>query len=198
MKPAFTTYHYGDNGVRDHGWGCSYRNAQTLASALHVKPIPTLKQMLSVYGLAFPKGGRDKRHLWIEPPQVRTILWKLCGVRSDAVLYTREDPKQFESTKMLRSKLSDFVEHFNDASSLLQRLDQHFADSGGLPVIVDDAIYSYMLVPHRAKDKYTLIDPHVGRGKRGSIRVLSKTDFVAKSGWMMLFPHFGPPKILAS
>ena len=69
QKPAYTTYHYGDCGVVDHGWGCSYRNAQTLVSALGIEPVPTMQDMLSVYGLSLPKGGRGKRYLWIEPPQ---------------------------------------------------------------------------------------------------------------------------------
>lgn len=194
-KLSYTTYHYGDCDVVDHGWGCSYRNAQTLSSALKIDPVPTVQEMLAVYGLSLPTGGRGKRYLWIEPPQVKHILYKLRGIRCHTLLFTQQD----QLFRMLRSTPSDFDRQVTTKEDLLTSVDKHFVDTGGLPVIIDDSIYSYAIAPNSKKDRYTLIDPHVSRGKRGSVRVLTKNEFVSRPGWMLLFPtYLGHAKVQTS
>ena len=69
-------------------------------------------------------------------------------------------------------------------------LDQHFKETGGLPAIIDDGICSFVLAPGRSKfpEAYTLIDPHVGRGREGSVRAFGKNDLMLREGWMVLLP----------
>ena len=46
----------------DHGWGCSYRNAQTVAAAMG-KAVPSMKDLLGVFDLQKVAPGRKR---WIE------------------------------------------------------------------------------------------------------------------------------------
>ena len=188
----YTTYHYGDQGICDHGWGCSYRNAQTVASAMG-QPVPTLPKMLCFFGLTAPAYGGGSR-LWIEPPQVAKVLRAQCGIQSKTLVFapSRGGLLAFERRRMLRSKLSDFdINIENNSMHLFEQLDQHFKETGGLPAIIDDGIYSFVLAPGRSKghpQTYTLIDPHVGRGREGCVRAFWKNDLLLREGWMVLLP----------
>ena len=184
MKPTYNTYHYGDQGFNDYGWGCSYRNAQTVASALGHE-VPTMEDLLGVYGLDRRKLAARK--LWIEPPQVAFMLERLRGIRGSLAVYASESLRQFEKG-MLRTKVTDFPHTIEaDPEGLLSFLDKHFVSSGGLPVIIDDAVYSYLLLPHPRDRWYTLVDPHVK--KKYSVRVMRSEELVSSRGWMMYLPE---------
>lgn len=187
----YPTYHYGDQNIADQGWGCSYRNAQTLASALGAKKVPTLPDILSLFGLSLPKkGDTGGQELWIEPPQVAKTMRSLCGIDSTTLVHARS-LRDFERDWMLKSKLADFdacIE--NRPSVLLARIDKHFEETKGLPIIIDDGIFSYVLAPGKDLLLYTLIDPHVCRGATGYVRELKKDNLLnPNAGWMVLFPH---------
>ena len=49
----YTTFHYGDNGINDAGWGCSYRNIQTIISCYknyynNDVIIPTIQEIIAI------------------------------------------------------------------------------------------------------------------------------------------------------
>lgn len=184
------TYHYGDQGICDHGWGCSYRNAQTVASAMRAG-VPTLPEMLSLFNLekVYQHGGK---RLWIEPPQVARVLRVLCSVDCTTLVFARSKGglREFERRYMLRSTLDDFDSQLEgDREKLLSRVRKHFKDSDGLPVIIDDGIYSFVLIPGTGPDALLLVDPHVERGLKACVRPFQPEELFTKSGWMILFPR---------
>lgn len=184
------TYHYGDQGICDHGWGCSYRNAQTVASAMRAG-VPTLPKMLSLFNLekVYQHGGK---RLWIEPPQVARVLRVLCGIDCTTLVFARSKGglRAFEGRYMLRSTLDDFDSQLEgDREKLLSRLRKHFKDSDGLPVIIDDGICSFVLVPGGEPNSLLLVDPHVERGQKACVRPFQPEELFTKLGWMILFPR---------
>ena len=65
----FQTYHYGDNGIHDHGWGCSYRmhklsSLACLVEAENSRSITT--DFLSSLQKPNPSHTQRLRDLWIE------------------------------------------------------------------------------------------------------------------------------------
>lgn len=186
----YTTYHYGDQDIADHGWGCSYRNIQTLSSAFGCKQVPTIPDLLSFFDLSLPKhGARGGKDLWIEPPQVARALRSLCKIQSTTLVHA-PSLKDFEQMFMLRSTLKDFDARLeNQPSDLVARIDQHFKVTQGLPIIIDDGICSYVLAPGEGS-YYTMIDPHVLRGASGCVRKFKRENLLSeRSGWMLLFPE---------
>ena len=90
-------YHYGSQGIRDEGWGCVYRNIQTMR-AMNNMTIPTISTMQADIGID-PRG--QGRALWIEPVDARRYF----PPNNKLVLYTTApNPESY----MLRTKLSDF------------------------------------------------------------------------------------------
>ena len=185
-KPAYRTYHYGDDGVKDHGWGCSYRNAQTVASAMGL-PVPSMEQMLGCFGLK--ANVRPKRRLWIEPKQVGAMLEMLnANIRCTHVVFSSKGLRTF-SKRFLRTSLDEYTPEEQidkDGAELVRRLDAHFARSNGLPAIIDDGIYSYILIPGKAPGAYRVVDPHVGRKR--PLRCMKASDLARAPGWMILLP----------
>lgn len=185
----FKTYYYGSGGVMDHGWGCSYRNAQTVAAAMG-KAVPSMKDLLGVFDLQKVAPGRKR---WIEPLQVGVLLRKLCDIHSTHVVYARNSLKDFEIRRMLRSKVRNYRPNDRieaDGARFVARLERHFRESGGLPAVIDDGFYSYVLLPHSDDGAFTLVDPHVPpRSTRADhIRRITAGELRRTMGWMVLLP----------
>jgi len=63
-------YGYGDQGIDDSGYGCVYRNLQSLMS-LFTKSIPTIPELRGLLGIPF---SRNARRMWIEPPEAEDLF----------------------------------------------------------------------------------------------------------------------------
>lgn len=187
---AIQSYHYGDQGVQDHGWGCSYRNAQTVASYMRAT-VPSLPDMLSIFNLekVYKHGGK---RLWIEPPQVAHVLRVLSRIDSTTLVFARTKGglRMFEKHGMVRSTLEDFDNQLEgEYDQLLTRLHKHFKESDGLPIIIDNGVCSFVLIPGTKPNTMILVDPHIERGQKGCVRVFRPDELFNEWGWMILFPR---------
>ena len=162
-------YKYGDQGINDYGWGCVYRNVQTL-SALHGREIPTISEMQKSIGIDPDGNGRN---LWIEPVDTQFYLpWKTTLALHKVV----EDPENY----MLRTKEQDFDKIFTnniDTKEFLLSCLNHNSR-----VLLDDSISSYILTGI-VDDQYVYIDPHV---QNDNVRTMTEKEFFNRSIWMML------------
>ena len=87
MASSPHVYGYGDGGFEDGGFGCSYRNAQTLLGALGIpeKDIPSVREMMASLNVAFDR-GRPLSDMWIEPFQIRDLVRAITGRRLRALV----------------------------------------------------------------------------------------------------------------
>ena len=167
-------YHYGKNGVNDHGWGCVYRNIQTIQS-LNNLPVTSIATMQKEIGIDSNKSGRD---LWIEPVDARKYLPEN---KSLALFTSINNPESY----MLRTKLSDFDQIFEDKQKtknfLLSCLENNRR------VLIDDSISSYILtgIDIKVPSTYFYIDPHVSNAVN-SLKSMSEEEFFNHNLWMML------------
>lgn len=169
-------YHYGKNDVNDYGWGCVYRNVQTIQS-LNNLPVSSIATMQNEIGIDSTKSGRD---LWIEPVDTRRYFpWD-----ETLALYTSVANPE---SHMLRTRKSDFDQIFENAEKtkkfLLSCLDNKKR------VLIDDSISSYILTGIIEDDKspstYVYIDPHVSNAQR-SLKTMSEQEFFNHDLWMMI------------
>lgn len=218
---SYTIYHYGSPDgsgdiVDDRGWGCSYRNLQTVVAAavvagavLPAGGVPTMPGLLRYFGHQPKSSCLD---LWLEPRDVGRFLESL-GLRCQHLLHlTRpgdvrrmlKTPPAFygagegdgeglgEHGRQKREKGAAGGGRVVDGQGLLRALRKHFGVSGALPAIIDDGVYSFAL---RANPKpgaeFELLDPHRwlegGRSDRPLTRPVG-TDFLLRSFWMVLLP----------
>ena len=178
----YTTYHYGDQNCRPAGAFLPKYSNPILGLWVHT-------------GTDIP----DMLSFWLEPPKTRHRCIKVCGSAPQAAnalrslcksvhnAGARASLKHFEQMFMLRSTLKDFDALENQPSVLVARIDQHFKETQGLPIIIDDVCSLFW----RLKGSYyTLIDPHVLRGSTGCVRKFNRENLLSKrSGWMLLFPE---------
>ena len=142
----YKTYHYGDNGINDNGWGCSYRNIQTIISSYkkYYNPsviIPTLREILRFFKKNIQSS--KSRELWIEPYDIAKYLNffnnKLIG---DQYVYVTNDT---DFSKILKTDVAFYLNDnliINDFSKLYSIIKQHFKNTK-LPVVIDDGVFSY-------------------------------------------------------
>ena len=189
----YKTYHYGDNGINDNGWGCSYRNIQTIISCYkkYYNPstnTPNISEIL----LFFKKNRKSSksRELWIEPYDIARYLNffdnKLIG---NHYVYVTNDT---DFSKILKTDVAFYLNDnliINDFSKLYSIIKQHFKNTK-LPVVIDDGVFSYCFTmdnnnKDNNKDTILLIDPHQPNNP-----VQVKTiGFLKNRFWMIFFPY---------
>jgi len=161
-------FRYGSQGVNDFGWGCVYRNVQTLRS-LNDLPVPTIQEIQVEVGID-PTG----QQLWIEPVDVKPYLpW-----HDSLALYKTVDDVQ---PYLLRTNKDDFDAVFTqpeDAETFLLRC----LNDKKQRVLLDDSISSYILTGI-VDNTYIYIDPHVSEK---NVRTMDKAQFYNRPLWMML------------
>lgn len=193
----YKTYHYGDNGINDNGWGCSYRNIQTIISCYKkvYNPsviIPTLPEILRFFKKNIKSS--KSRELWIEPYDIARYLNffdnKLMGSH---YVYVTNDT---DFSKILKTDVAFYLNDnliINDFSKLYSIIKQHFKNTK-LPVVIDDGVFSYCFTlndnkdnnkNNNNKDTILLIDPH-----QPDNPVQVKTiGFLKNRFWMIFFPY---------
>ena len=162
MASSPRVYGYGDGGFEDGGFGCSYRNAQTLLGALGIpeKDIPSVREMMASLNVAFDR-GRPLSDMWIEPLQVRDLVRAMTGRKLRALVV---GSLAVAESRMLRNVPEDYDDHVPVVEDLHDLLRASLR--GGVPVVVDDGIGSYIVLgvaddgggyvvgdPHRRSDR---------------------------------------------
>lgn len=164
-------YGYGDQGLDDSGWGCVYRNVQSLLS-LFFETVPTLPQMREMLGIPFSTNARE---MWIEPDEAQQLLFKLVPeIRTTSVIY---------------SPLGSTRTHAYAAERIYEcLLDFHRTIcSSSFPVLVDNGRSSYLILACQ-RDGYLIADPHfLNQSKR--VRQMAYEEFYKSDEWMALLVH---------
>jgi len=183
----YKLYHYKIDDFDDVGFGCSYRNIQTILSAYSLKNninIPNIKDILTFF---YPNYEHiQKKHLWIEPLQISKYLLDTCNIKCNNLLYVMNDK---DSQKMLKSDITYYIENnkiynskqFNNIKTIINN---HFFNSN-LPIVIDDGIYSYC-VCSISNNSITLIDPHTTQNK--DIIKIKSLEFLKNKFWMICIP----------
>lgn len=180
----FKTFYYGCDGVKDHGWGCSYRNLQTILSAYgRNTTIPTIDELLMYF-----RNKNVVRHnmivpsLWIEPQHIRMYLQEKHKFSGQHVLVA---PMGLASASkyLLKTKVDDFDVTYYNTKLLMDEIHNYF-EKETLPIVIDNGIYSYCI--HRRGDGYVLIDPHV-EGEN-HVREIDVLKFLGNETWMVYLP----------
>ena len=155
-------YGYGDNGFEDGGFGCSYRNAQTLLGALGVRDgeIPSVRDMMVSLGVEFDR-GRPLSDMWIEPLQIRDLVHAIAGRRLRALV---AGSLPLAESRMLRNVPAQYDGHVPAVEDLHGMIRASLRR--GVPVVIDDGIGSYIVLgvaddgggyvvgdPHRRSDR---------------------------------------------
>ena len=183
----YKLYHYKIDGFNDIGFGCSYRNIQTILSAyslINNINIPDIKDILKFF---YPNYENiQKKNLWIEPLQISKYLLDTYNIKCNNLLYIIDDT---DSTKILKSDINYYIENnkiYNSKqfNNVLTILNNHFSISN-LPIVIDDGIYSYC-VCSISNNSITLIDPHTTIDTE--VIKIKSLDFFKNKFWMIYIP----------
>jgi len=182
----YKTYHYGDSNIDDCGWGCTYRNIQTIMSAYtyfynSTCKLPTIASILEF----FQKDIRTpiKKTLWLEPYEAGRYLYGCYGIKSNHLIYIRNDS---DILKILTTDISVYLtnnRYTNNFNIMFSACKKHF-NTNKLPIIIDNGVYSYCILS--IKDNIIKIsDPHTLNNNN---ELEKSTDFLKNSFWMIMIP----------
>ena len=192
----YKTYHYKDDGLNDCGWGCSYRNIQTILSCykhyyLPETRIPLVQDIVAFFNKDI--SCQNMTDLWIEPYHVWQYLSSIdTPIQGTNYIYLKDDK---DVSKMLKTDITVYITNntiINDFDELQAKIQVHF-QKNKLPIIIDNGTYSYCLSRTQASsvtesdnnDSLVLIDPHTIDDN--NVRPIS-IDFLKNNLWMIFFP----------
>tara|TARA_B110000238_G_C16095979_1_gene426110 strand:+ start:905 stop:1474 length:570 start_codon:yes stop_codon:yes gene_type:complete len=160
MEIGYRVYHYGDNKLDDTGWGCSYRNIQTILSCYKILyndkiDIPDIRTIL----IFFNKNANsiNKRDLWLEPYHIGKYIADKFNINGKHYAFVTDN---YDFSKILKTDISFYLENnriINRFDTILSIIKEHFRETN-LPVVIDDGIYSYCFIMNG--EFILLIDPH--------------------------------------
>ena len=165
-------YAYGDESVDDFGWGCAYRNIQTVLHAYDGQP-PRFMEIFEECQAKRAEYGRQPNEKlddrWIEPHQCgcylreRGIETTEATIGPHSVMLQCTDPSVYYA-----SAAGNRVLEAGQEDELLRSIDLHFALPGwALPIIIDDGAYSYCILGVRLGEdgnmELLIGDPHRAR-----------------------------------
>ena len=162
----FKLYHYNMEDFYDVGFGCSYRNIQTILSSYkfyynkYIK-IPVVTDILFYFNKNYQDIIKKKstKDLWIEPYQIYQYLSTKFKINGKNIIYILDDQ---DISKMLKTDINiylpDNLYNINNFDKILTLFNQHFEKSK-LPIVIDNGFYSY-LIGNIDNKKITIIDPH--------------------------------------
>ena len=184
----YKLYHYNMDDFNDIGFGCSYRNLQTILSCYKNYyddiEIPNIKDILYYFKPAYEYYINTNNHteLWIEPYQISQYLQQY-NINALNLLYLNDEN---DVQKILKTDLDIYDKatyNKNNFNSLLNIINYHFLNSH-LPIIIDDGIYSYCIC--KKNSDYILIsDPHIMSGENTYEKPIS---FLSGRTWMIYIP----------
>jgi len=185
-----TSFHYGDQKFSDNGFGCSYRNLQTLLSFGNHE-VPHIKNLLEYFIPNYEKLIQQHKYLpiWIEPFQVGQYLTNLFDWKCVNILYVIDDASTSSILK------TDILIYLND-KTVLHQIEtlhmlflRHFNTESPLPILIDDGTYSYLVLNLDIVDNsVTIIDPHIMSSDKGVKSHKKHIDFLRRNMWMIMLP----------
>ena len=188
----YKIYHYCMEDFNDIGFGCSYRNIQTILSAYkkYYKKEIIVPNIRDIF-LYFDKSYKEKintsktMELWIEPYNIYQYLKNNYNLNGTNLIYfTRDD----EVTKILKTDITvyfpDSIYGKKDFDKLLKILINHFNQSK-LPIVIDNGVYSYC-IGNISNNSLLLIDPHTT--KDDNTNKIKDIYYLQNSFWMIYLP----------
>jgi Ufm1-specific protease 2 len=184
----YKLYHYCLDNFDDTGFGCSYRNIQTILSAYKkyydesIK-VPDIRHILEYFNKKY-KQIKNKRELWIEPYHVSQYINKEYDIKSKITLYII---KNNNVSNILKTSIDVYLKDktYHKFEDLEQLFRNHFCKSK-LPIIIDNGIYSYC-IGNINKNEVTIIDPHTCKDE--DVIKIKDFSFIKNSFWMICIPQ---------
>ncbi len=154
----FTLYQYGDEGYNDSGFGCVYRNVQSILSCLSLTnpaiTVPSIYEMISeIKGTDFEALPLVER--WIEPIDACNYIekkWGIVGENFMSIGYNGRLPGIMTTNKNIY-KYSTYA-----TVEILDIINKHFKKSN-VPVLIDDGTMSYLIIGYN-ENMLHISDPH--------------------------------------
>lgn len=181
----FKIYHYKIDNFNDCGFGCSYRNIQTILSAYSLENninIPNIEELLKYFNPNYK--NMYNKQLWIEPLDISKYLLDKFDIKSENLLYVISDS---DGDNILKSDINYYIKNnsiYNNFNKLKELLISHL-NTSNLPIVIDDGIYSYCLYKIH-NNEIILLDPHT----INSNNVIKKENinFLKNKFWMICIP----------
>lgn len=166
----YKLYHYQCDSINDVGWGCVYRNIQTIFSALNYYKyinysVPSITELLKCYKLyeLYRNKQYSNTQLWIEPYHASIYIKKnIPDINCVNLLYLRNKNSY---NNILKTPLSTYgskqIYTIYNKQSLEKRLIN--LNKNNIPILIDNGIYSYLITNLRYANNVLicdLIDPH--------------------------------------
>jgi len=185
---------YGDGNENDEGYGCVYRNVQTLLQML------TGKQPLSVTDLRTilqVPWSENKKSMWIVPRDAEKLINKLvpCATTSTFTILKVLNAPWSENKKSMwivprDATTSTFTTSESTTREIVQNfIQQSLHQAGSLPILVDNGTSSYLILEKRGDFGYLIGDPHKKKPSQRR-RLLTKQNFFRNffryPKWMIL------------
>ncbi|ETO22645.1 hypothetical protein RFI_14547 [Reticulomyxa filosa] len=164
-------YRYYSDGQNDYGWGCVYRNAQTLLEVMNITT-PQLLELVEFFldeSVAKDVGSNslkaESRGLWIEPHDVEDYIHShyadSIGTELESHKIKKKKTKKKKSEKQKEKEVT-YPKIVDSCEEIRQIIIKHL-ESVNLPILIDDGSYSYLISGIDFKnEKYEIIDPHYG------------------------------------
>ena len=188
-------YHYNCDKFNDAGWGCVYRNIQTIISYINafiiLIEIPKLSEILTWFNKPFNEQGTK---MWIEPHQAKSFMYNY--------FYENLNKEYFQFTEILWVKDNNSIEHIEFTpleiytksknillcgfERIIELIDIFRVNlNNKIPILIDNGTYSYLIKSIDSNNNGTIIDPHCKESARIFERDLSK--WLRNSNcWMVL------------
>ena len=147
----YKLYHYNMEDFHDVGFGCSYRNIQTILSSYKFYynkslKIPVITDILFYFNKNYQNIIKKKstKDLWIEPYQIYQYLSTQYQINGKNIIYIIDDQ---DVSKMLKTDINtylpDNIYNKNNFQLILTLFYQHFEKSN-LPI--EDIIVYYLSI----------------------------------------------------
>ena len=189
----YKKYRYGNDNFNDIGFGCSYRNIQTILSCYKIYYddniyIPNIRQLLNYFYPDYKKiitSGITSK-LWIEPVSVSKYIHKEFNIKPLNMIYLIDDN---DVEKMLSTKVNEY-NYINILKKdkfyiLINNIQEHFQKSK-LPIIIDNSVYSYCIISLE-NDIVKMADPHTLDDNK--IIRQEPLKFLQNNFWMIYIPQ---------
>ena len=153
---------YGDGNENDEGYGCVYRNVQTLLQMLTGKQPPSVTALRHILKVPW---SENKKNMWIVPRDAEKLINKLVPC---APTRTRT----FTASESTSREVQNFIR-------------QSLHQAGGLPILIDNGTSSYLILEERGDFGYLIGDPHKRKPSQRR-RLLTEQNFFRNWKWMTL------------